>query len=627
MEPNNENNEFDLGELFKIETKQTKLELIKILFVGQSKEFQKFKRYLDKNEHYDYHQVSDINEGITYLLQEIFSIVILDNDSEFDIITTSRVVRINHPLARIVVVSRKRNSTLISNIINHGSVDCFLPKPVTEKDMYKMVSEQNAKHEINKMITTFVTKPPKLSKASYLLLDPTLSFNEEEPARFVGMMITHKTVPRYTKFFEELLQNDAVLFAGFLSGISIMGQELFTSKEPLKEINFGGISVIFRFYEEVQFSIFVRNLSNWNYEETEEEISELMTELIINHIKDIKKHYLSDVVMESITQIVIKLKESNDRIAEKIELKNKEIPTQTILVIGSDDHDNERIKRHLETKHEYIIEIINTESQANEFLNYENCNVIIMDADLGKETDDFNPLHLAEYAKDASPHLQIIYRVRDKRASDPIIASLNSGVINFLLSYKASLKELETWLAKAVEKANSIKSQSKTSEGLESNIDRATIAKTMIRRNEESYISESFPVLIGAIITENEGLIFEHFWNEDAIGFDKSLLAGLVFSLDAAGEEMLIGADSLGNIDLGGATIMIEHRGIYNFAFFISNLDHNTSVIVKRELVRKSDEMYEIVKGNQDKLLDPIVQKEFKKSTDEVYKRFLSMFS
>jgi len=252
-----------------------------ILIIGTIVLYRRFKRNLDP-ELYNVVHVLSIDEAVVELLQELFGMVVIDNDEEsIDVVTISRVVRINHPLARIVVSSSRRGSKLVANIVNHGSVDAFLPHPSKIGFIANLVAEQIARHEISKMLTTFVSQPPKLSKASYLLLDPTLSFGDEnEPVKFVGIMISYRSVPRFNKFFEEILAKDEILFSGYLSGIAMLGKELLTTKEPLKEINFGGVSVIFRFIDELQISIFMRNLTRHNYDAAESRITEILDELI-----------------------------------------------------------------------------------------------------------------------------------------------------------------------------------------------------------------------------------------------------------------------------------------------------------------------------------------------------------
>ena len=90
-------------------------------------------------------------------------------------------------------------------------------------------------------------------------------------------MIVSQTVPRYTRWWEKTLSQDEYLLAGYLSSITALGDDLFQNEESLKEINFGGISVIFRFHETLQISFLVRNLTRHNYEKAEERITELVS--------------------------------------------------------------------------------------------------------------------------------------------------------------------------------------------------------------------------------------------------------------------------------------------------------------------------------------------------------------
>ncbi|KKK63117.1 hypothetical protein LCGC14_2997550, partial [marine sediment metagenome] len=121
-----------------------------ILIIGSRGKFHTIKKVLSNSlEKFNIFQKDTLDEAIVLLLQELFAIVVIDNDREdINAVSVSRVVRINHPLARVVVISKKRGSRLIANIINHGSVDAFLSYPLKENYVSNLFAEQLAKHEI-----------------------------------------------------------------------------------------------------------------------------------------------------------------------------------------------------------------------------------------------------------------------------------------------------------------------------------------------------------------------------------------------------------------------------------------------------------------------------------------------
>ncbi|MHA2249939.1 MAG: hypothetical protein ACXAD7_06235, partial [Candidatus Kariarchaeaceae archaeon] len=393
----------------------------KILVIGEKDTYDMFTSLVDDT--YRLYHVYNIDNAITFLLQEKFAIIFLDSDAkDMKLVEVSKAVRTNHPLARIIVYSKKPKSSQIADIINYGSVNACLVHPLTTESVYKLISEQEAKYEISKTLTSFVSQPPKLSKASYLLLDPSLSFaDEDKPAKFVGLMIVSFSVPKYTKFFEDFLAQDDVLFAGYLSSITLMGRELFTNREPLKEINFGGISVIFRFHEDIQISIFVRNLTRHNVDQVEETISEIVGDIMEKTSHEFNEIEISLESEQLISKIAQKFEDENEKIESEESEPKKDYERQLILLYGSDIREQLKLLEKLEKKNLRLKSTI-VESTAIEILQNEDCGVLLLDSqiEIGRK-----PLDFAEFAREIIPSIQIIFRERDMKSHDSLVQALN----------------------------------------------------------------------------------------------------------------------------------------------------------------------------------------------------------
>ncbi|MHA2250920.1 MAG: hypothetical protein ACXAD7_11195 [Candidatus Kariarchaeaceae archaeon] len=622
----------DIDSLFKKSESSVKVgDKSNILLVGSQSTYKKIETALRSTSEYTVVHVSNVDDSIALLLVDIFGIVIIDNDCEnIDAVTVSRLVRINHPLARIIVVSKRRGSALVANIVNHGSVEAFLTHPFSADNIQIMISEQQAKHEISKMLAHFVSQPPKLSKASYLLLDPSLAFTDEtEPVKFVGIMIAYESIPRYSHFFEEFLAKDEILFAGYLSGIAMLGRQLFDNKEPLKEINFGGVSVILRFHEDIQISTFVRNLTRHNVEKAEETISDIISQILAKHSHEIEDiNLISENVYNSINSIVQSLEEKNASAhLQETKLSHHDM-VQTILLIGSDKKKHEKIKNFLERRHQIRVKAFLHEDKAYKYLNSQNCEVLILDSKLRSNVD---PLTVAEVAKEISPSLQTIYLIRDRRASSPLIEALNSGVINSILPYKETFRELSKWALRSLEKAVEIRERSVSGEGISQTLDQATIARTIIRKNPELYNPESKPELHGIFISKDIKPIFQIFWTDDRTGqtinFDTEMMAGLVASLDNIGEEMFSEQEGVGKLELGGADILVKHREAYNFAFFVKNVDPNTSIVVNKEIKEGCNNLYKVIENVKQPLESSKIQAQFDTISNQFYSLFTEKFT
>ncbi|OLS26189.1 MAG: hypothetical protein HeimC2_16010 [Candidatus Heimdallarchaeota archaeon LC_2] len=590
----------DLDSLFENEESYVNLsQQNNILIIGSRGKFHTIKKVLSNSlEKYNIFQKDTLDEAIVLLLQELFAIVVIDNDREdINAVSVSRVVRINHPLARVVVISKKRGSRLIANIINHGSVDAFLSYPLKENYVSNLFAEQLAKHEITKMLSSFVSQPPKLSKASYLLLDPTLTFADEtQPVKFVGVMIIWKSVPRYTKFFEDILAKDEILFAGYLSGVSMLGRELLATKDPLREINFGGVSVILRFHDDLQVSIFIRNLTRHNFENAEIIITDMIDEIIRDNLKDIAQFDLiKDDAYNNIVAITGKLEASNQ--IEKIEpeIKTEVSDNNEVLLFGIDKASQDRLVKYFAKKSDIQITNTTNHSDAIKFLNSHHCGVLLLDSNLPEDAGD--PLFFAEHAKEINPSIQVVFRARDRRASSPLIFALNSGFVNFLIPYKLSRKQTLEWSKKAMEKSLEISMQSKSGESIDQALDQAAIARTMIRGNVKQYDVDDIPELHGIFIFRDVTPIFQVFWEyqNSKIEFDEEMMAGLVSSLDAVGGEMFVEAESIGALELGGAKIIVQHSEDIKIAFFVKHVDPNTSVVINKFVSEVAIQIFKII--------------------------------
>ncbi len=595
-------------------------ELVNMLFIGTKDTYDTITRKLKNYPGIMIYYQELVVDAIQMLLQNVYAIVFIENNSEmYDSITVSRIVRVNHPLARIIIISKLKNSAYISELVNNGSVEGFIHiKESTRKNLSSLVTLHLAKHDINKMIVKYISDPPKLSKASYLLLDPTLSFgSENSPVKYTGIMITYESVPRYSLFFEELLAKDEILFSGYLSGISLLGKELFSTKEPMREINFGGISVILRFIDDFQFFIFVRNLNAQNVTDAETLIDETISEIMSKIKVPLKKsRTLRDEPLEIMEKILEKFSNANDFTVNV--LPDLIQYNEYIMIYGENLAFQEKIKKFLERKYNFKVFSTNDRETCKEELKSNDYDILLLDSEL----KEISAIDFAEYAKEISPHLQIIYRIKDMRSSDKVIKALNSTNISYLTNHRAAFKLLSKIIHSALKKAIEIKQQTRM--GIKSSHDQAIVAKSMIRANKDKYLSESIPELHAIFITKDDQLIYRYQPNRDnLLMYDHELLGGVVASLKSIGEEAL-GEDNIGKIEVGGAHVLIQHREDYHFGFLIKNLDKNTSVVISKDICEYTDGFYKILKRyKKETSRNP----RFAKQADNFHKFFKDKFT
>ena len=227
-------------------------------------------------------QVSNYQDAVILLMQEDFSVVVLDNDTpHINAISFSRVVRLNHPITRIIVVSKENSFDLIKSFINRGSIDAFLPVPIDDYTAYSVIIEQQAKNEISQVLNALIRSPPKFSPAYYLLHDQSLT--PKDPTigfEFLGCVISYESTTRFAMFYDNFITKDEILLSIYISAITLLGEHLFNKNIMLQEVNFGGISIFFHFQDDLQFSFLIGNLTMNNIEKVEEFIKGILDELI-----------------------------------------------------------------------------------------------------------------------------------------------------------------------------------------------------------------------------------------------------------------------------------------------------------------------------------------------------------
>jgi len=295
----------------------------------------------------------------------------------------------------------------------------------------------------------------------------------------------------------------------------------------------------------------------------------------------------------------------------------------SIMIYGSEMENSIKLKKYIDKNYENKAIIVEDGDKVFSYVHDYNCGVVLLDAII---PNNDSPIVFAEYCKEISPSIQIIFRVRDRRASKLMIQSLNSNLINFIIPYKAALKETDIWLVKALQRVAEIKAKSASGEGLDSSLDQATIARTMIRGNVESYMPETIPELHGIFIFQDMHPIYQIFWDHYStkIEFDEEMMAGLMASLDSIGGEMELGG--IGGLELGGANITIKGNDDIRIAFFVKHVDPNTSVIIDKKFVTGAQQIFTIIDETTRELSDFETQARFDTNCNQIFSEFNELF-
>ncbi|MHA2031926.1 MAG: hypothetical protein ACW99Q_21330, partial [Candidatus Kariarchaeaceae archaeon] len=499
-----------IDSLFDVDDYQQEIQYF--LLIGKYTAYKQLSEHFPQGMGYELIHAGGPEDATLYLMEKEIMIVFIDlEDERLNPISISNSLKTTNPHVRIVIISPRIKSKHLSDIYNLGSITGFLETPFSSKSLMKVISEQEARYSIDKMVTSFVQEPPKLSKASFLLLDPSLTFDEGAPINFVGLMIVSHTVPKYTQWFEETLSQDEYLLAGYLSSITALGNDLFSNQEALREINFGGISVIFRFHDNLQFSFLVKNLTKHNFESAEERISKLVTQIVEKYGDTMESGFLSEQEEQDLEILATNFDlqdEEGVEVTEEIE-SIFSMPESIVLLYGNNEFQQQYLIKELiklnseETDYDtmnldFNLQSTTNEDEAIEIIRNKNCDVLLIDTNLtqGRSPDDF-----ADFTKEMKPLISVIILESHEYASETLVSAINNDTIEFMMPSDDSPSEIMNHVLKGIIRSRSLADKSIISDELENSRDSFTIAKMKLRENLESFDQEEQPILHGLIIT------------------------------------------------------------------------------------------------------------------------------
>lgn len=626
--------EFDISGLDDlIDADDIEIVLTKILIISSQEAYTKFLTLLPDEHSFSLIHAEKQEDAISHLIQEQVAITFLDYNSITNAFSLSASIHQYIPLSRIVLMAPELDMESFSRLCNDGSIDAILKVPFNQQQLMGVLTQQEAKHSINKMLVSMIQEPPKLSKASFLMLDPSLQFGTETlPLNFVGVMLVVNTIPKYTNFFEQTLAQDEMLFAGYLSSISSLGATLFENKEALKEINFGGISVIFQFYNEVQIFFFVRNLTRLNYQKAELRINEFRNYILEHFYEELTKQpFLTQDTLNKIDDVADAFDKADE--LEKVEfnaLKQRKevIDGDTPVIIYSNSADNEIRANLYEGKLQSPADdfnlIVESTSDVDTIINKVRqlyFHVIIIDSDSDPGTRSM--ADFIDFIKELSPSIQTIYLERNAVYTDTVVEAYNSDTLNFILPFKTGSQSLYRIFKNAERAALKIK-RSTTSDSASATAGNMEAMKIFLRKEQESYNVEAQPELIGVIIAQDMIPVYDEFWDIDQ-EMDTEMITGLVKSLDNIGSEMFHEREEIKLLELGGNNVFVHRLGPYMFSFFVRHITPTTTVIIQREVEALSSLYIELLREAAGVLSYEQLQPIFSKLANEARSNFTEL--
>lgn len=533
-------------------------------------------------------------DAISILVQNQFAVVVLDNDApDVDCFSLTNTIRKNLPLARIVIIAKDYSMELFKKLINEASVDAFIPIPIDDFSATSVIREQHAKYQINSMLTQLITEePPKFSPSYYLLHDPSLFPRSSGKTEFLGVVINVSSITQFTLFYEELFQMDEYLIMGYISAISLLGQQLFEEKSPFQEINFGGISVIMQLVDEVQFLFFFKNLTKQNFPVLEQHIKDFKQKILEDHINDFHLTYpLSDEVITSINTKASLLKQ--------LYLADVDYNQKQLLIIYGNQLPKlnsilATMPRFVEKKDQIVVKRFTDKDLLLDYLQMHQADILLINQVLKESDWTFT---LAGQIKEVIPSIQVIAMVRRYNQSE-IIRILNDDNIDYILSYVDSEDHFEKYILEALERSIQIKEKITFHQPHDVKYShQSTVTRSLLRSNQDSFEISHVPELFGMFISHEDEPFYSNFWpiSERPINFDQHLFAGFINSIELFTTEIFETEGEFNGLKFGDIQLVMKKLFDYSFVYFVGNVDHTNYVLIDKATKDISQEMYELI--------------------------------
>ncbi|MHA2501736.1 MAG: hypothetical protein ACXAE3_02515 [Candidatus Kariarchaeaceae archaeon] len=532
-------------------------------------------------------------DAVKLLTQEQFSIVIIDEDaSDVNSVTLSRLIRDNLPLTRIVIISSHYDNDFIRDLINVGSVDALIPIPIDSFSASSIILEQYAKFQINSQLYNLVTKdPPKFSPSYYMFHDPSLDQHSTEDLEFLGMVVIYASMTKFAKFYSDSFRVDEYLITGYISAISLLGEQLFEEDSFFREINFGGLSVVMHTEGDIQFMFFFKELSKQSYQTIENEINRVIKRMNIHYFDFLRSEKPTpDEIDEEIEIIADYFSKTHKKIVDFSRKLN-------VVYYGAQSESVNRLLRSDLEKYNFQRFTRSTEV-IDYLLNYE-VDILILD-----QLDEFeSSLVLANQAKDIKPEIQTMASLRQFNSQN-LMRSLNDDFIDYVFDIDDTAEEVEKLIDDAFQQSLKIRTQllGTQPDNSENSLHRSVVTRSMLRSNDSAYRISKIPEFYGIFIMNDDFPYFRKLWPNSAgrtINFDEQLFAGFVSSMEMFSAELFESEEDFSGFKFGDITILIRQKFSFNFVYFLANVDHTNFAMIEKQLAHSSDIIHEAIMNSE----------------------------
>jgi hypothetical protein len=377
------------------------------------------------------------------------------------------------------------------------------------------------------------------------------------------------------------------LITGYISAISLLGEQLFVEKSFFKEINFGGLSVVMHTEGDLQYLFFFKELSKQSYQSIENEINRVIRIINIHYFNFLNTALPTpDEIDEEIEIIADRFSDTHKKI---IDYSRK----QHIAYIGSESDVITDILRADYLK--YNFQKFNKSHEIIDYLlNYE-VDILIID----QTSDSISSLSLASQAKDIIPGIQIVALLSHFNKQN-LMRTLNDDYIDFVFSPTDQAEELEKILDLAFEQSLKIKTQliGFQPHNIQYSLHRSVVTRSMLRSHDSAFRISKIPEFLGVFIMQEDFPYFTKLWSSSensTIDFDEQLFAGFISSMEMFNDELFASDEHFSGFKFGETSIIIRKQLSFTFVFFLGNVDHTNFPMIEKQLAQSANVIHSTI--------------------------------
>lgn len=542
--------------------------------------------------------VFKVQDAMDHLLKEKVPLVVLDNDTVgLDPQSFSKVIRLNYPASRIIIISQSYTSELLVNLINLGQINAFLAIPTTDHQAYSVILEQDAQNQIYEMLNSLIREPPKFSPAYFLMHDEEIEFpNVMLPFSLLGSVISHKGVVKHIFIGDELEIKNNILLAIYFSAINSMDDQLFQEERDLRRLDFANITLLFQAYKGLEFTFIFTDLTKINLKFAEnliieicEEIEDVDRDALVKYkvISDERDQKLSSLVKTKI-QALYNPTDTDEKLSfDKVKFGIFEntylgINTKTFGLIETSSSDMTLIKvknydQLFDLAHKQLVDIVIISLQDN--------NIII---DLAR----------LRILKEISPRIQILGLLADLEVTE-LWKIIDSNLIDFVFASTDSLKDTEKTIDRAFHRALIIRTNSIVPRplNLQFPYEQTSIAKSILRLHPMVYSKIQIPSLLGVLILRDGKPYYSDLWSDtnESIVTENRTLKGFISSLIHFNSEVFKTPYMISTLKFDNLYLVILNYFELSFVFFTKEIDDTNVFLVYEHITQAATFLYELL--------------------------------